>query len=109
MPFEFAYTTTRTPETLSEKDAAFFQALGNLLRTHNLHDLLGVRVLGNEEMTLTLEISQGNCNVMVADLGKTCPSYVEALWTFDGTERHPGYCKTDFRCVEQQHGALGPN
>jgi hypothetical protein len=84
-PYEFGFSTTNSSGTLNEQ---FTKDLALLLRRYGMDELLGLRVLEQRDSDLSLEVTEGNANIMVAAGALPTDSMIEALWIFgtDGNE-----------------------
>lgn len=78
-PFEFAMQYEK-PESDDDASPEFLNDLSQVLETHNLSNVLGLR-RRSPETDLTLEVTQGRANIMVLP-GKTDEPVIEAFWTF---------------------------
>jgi hypothetical protein len=61
-PYEFEFSETIQSE---EEHKDFFEQLSDLLHQHNLQDLFGLRLLGDFDPALPMEVTEGKTNIMM--------------------------------------------
>ncbi|KIM81948.1 hypothetical protein PILCRDRAFT_8207 [Piloderma croceum F 1598] len=91
IPYEFSFVPpTDTPVSI---DTAFFDALNQILTNLGLEKLFGVRNLKDHDKDLSVEVTEGDANIMLPhDDSYTSADLIEALWVF-GLKTTPCWCQ----------------
>jgi hypothetical protein len=89
-PYEFGFFTTQPSGTLNEQ---FAKDLATLLQRHGMDEILGLRALEQRNSDLSLEVTEGNANIMVVAGAVPTDSLIEALWIFGVDEDDRCHCR----------------
>ncbi|OAF59828.1 hypothetical protein VC83_03878 [Pseudogymnoascus destructans] len=85
-PFEFSFSLTE-PELNSEFLTEAFRTIQDL----GLHGVFGVRYFDNHDTQLSVEIIQGNANVMIPR--GSLSGLIDAFWVFNQDEDDRCHCR----------------
>lgn len=92
VPYEFSFVPGMT-DIPGSTETEFFNALNQTLTDLGLENLFGVRDLHDHDNHLSVEITEGDANIMLPrDKSYTADDLIEALWVF-GPKTTPCYCQ----------------
>ncbi|PPQ83200.1 hypothetical protein CVT25_004259 [Psilocybe cyanescens] len=93
IPYEFTFVSGSVEEDPVSGDEPFFNALNQTLTSLGLEKLFGVRDLQDYDSEKTVEITEGEANIMLPRSNETFTdaTLLEALWVF-GPKTTPCYC-----------------
>jgi hypothetical protein len=87
-PYEFAFSSTAP-----SYDEEFHQKLFNMLRNLGLQDVFGLRYLDEYDPELSMEVTEGNTNIMMPRGSVPDSSVIEALWVFGPRDNDRCHCR----------------
>jgi hypothetical protein len=90
VPYEFDFSDADSPHQV---DQAFLSELSSLLYQHRLDQVLGLRVLDKHDSELTVEITEGNMNIMIRRGIVPENELIQALWVFAKEEDQACHCR----------------
>jgi len=91
IPYEFSFVPAA--DIPVAPDTGFFNALNQTLTTLGLEKLFGVRDLQDYDNALSVEVTEGDANIMLPRSDSFTPAdLIEALWVF-GPKTAPCYCQ----------------
>lgn len=88
-PYEFAFRA----EASAPDDADFVRELGDLFEKLDLANLLGLRVLGDRDSELKVEVTEGKASIMLAPGAVPDSELIEALWIFGLDDDDRCHCR----------------
>ncbi|SPO05320.1 uncharacterized protein DNG_08007 [Cephalotrichum gorgonifer] len=91
VPYEFDFSDT--DDLLHQVDQEFLSQLSSLLYQHGLDHLLGIRSLDQHSSELTVEVTEGNMNIMIRRGIVPEDELIEALWVFGKDEDDSCHCR----------------
>ncbi|KAF2261487.1 hypothetical protein CC78DRAFT_607690 [Lojkania enalia] len=100
VPFEFEFSDLNSP---SEIDGAFSAKLSSLLNQLGLDHVLGLRTLDTHDSELTVEVTEGNANIMIKRGIVSDDELIQAVWIFGKDEDDACHCKEFCRVLGGEH------
>ncbi|KUL81524.1 hypothetical protein ZTR_10336 [Talaromyces verruculosus] len=88
VPYEFAFSPT-----MPMYDAKFEHRVFDLLRGLGLEGVFGLRYLDEYDPNLSMEITEGNANIMMPRGSVPDSSLIEALWVFSPRDDDRCHCR----------------
>lgn len=89
VPYEFDFSNADSPPQM---DQAFLSKLSSLLYQHRLDQILGLRVLDKHDSELTVEVTEGNINIIIRRRIVPKDELIQALWVFAKDKDEACYC-----------------
>lgn len=90
VPYEFDFSDADSPPQM---DQAFLSELSSLLHQHGLDKILGLRVLDKHDSELTVEVTEGNMNIMIRRGIVPEDELIQALWVFANDADEACHCR----------------
>ncbi|OTA93918.1 hypothetical protein M434DRAFT_30424 [Hypoxylon sp. CO27-5] len=90
VPYEFEFSET---DSLQQIDQDFLSQLSSLLYVYDLDLVLGLRSLDTHDSDLTVEVSEGNMNIMIRRGIVPDNKLIQALWIFTKDEDDRCHCQ----------------
>lgn len=100
VPYEFEFFDTEPPHQMNQ---AFMSQLSDQLCQLGLADILGLRNLDEYDSGLTVEITEGNANIMIKRGIVPEEELIPALWVFDEDGDQACHCREFCRTKGGNH------
>lgn len=97
--YEFAYSTTGTPSSESSFVTDGLEMLKNL----GLDQIFGLRLLGDHNPHLSVEVTEGKANIMLSPEGIPPTELIEALYVFNDNDNDRCHCREHCWPVKDGH------
>jgi len=88
IPYEFAFSSTKPLY-----DEAFQLKMLDMLHKLGLQEVFGLRYLDEYDPELSMEITEGNTNIMMPRGSVADSSLIEALWVFSPRDNDRCHCR----------------
>ncbi|KAK5637374.1 hypothetical protein RRF57_013086 [Xylaria bambusicola] len=93
VPYEFDFTKpSKQPQFSAQVSQKFLSELSTLLRDLGMDQIVGFRALDKHDSNLTVEVTEGKMNIMVARGDVSDDGLIEALWIFGVDEDDKCHC-----------------
>lgn len=99
-PYEFGFAETIHS---AKEDNEFLQHLSDLLDRLDLKNVFGLRVLDDYDPNYSMEVTEGNSNIMLPRGSVPDSEVIDALWVFSPEGPQRCHCNSVCRKIDGKH------